>query len=280
MKVRTILATGRSRSTLAFAGMCRETCIIGPLAAMSFPKPPIVPHSGECRLVVVQDHLQPCPYREGETARMPLRLPVGEVSPAVTDWLLASGYRRSGDFVYMTQCPACQACKPTRLEPARFRWSTSLRRVLRRGDHDLTVEWNAPTADPRRVDLFNEHRCGRRLARDDHPVTAESYSSFLVDSCCDSLELAIYLDQTLVAISIMDVGADSLSAVYTHFDPAASRYSLGTYAVLKQIQWAVENDRRYLYLGMYVSENPHLNYKARFVPQQRLDQGHWTDVEI
>ena len=79
------------------------------------------------------------------------------------------------------------------------------------------------------------------------------------------------------AISIVDIGRTSTSAVYTHFDPRASRYSLGTYAILRQIEWARENGRQYVYLGMFVADNQHLNYKARFLPQQRLIEGRWYE---
>ena len=80
-------------------------------------------------------------------------------------------------------------------------------------------------------------------------------------------------------VAIVDVGRESTSAVYTHFDPAAARYRLGTYAILKQIEWARDSGRRFVYLGMYVASNRHLNYKARFMPQQRLCHGRWTDFD-
>ena len=76
----------------------------------------------------------------------------------------------------------------------------------------------------------------------------------------------------------MDVGSTAISMVYTYFDPDASWYSLGTLAVLRQIIWAAEHRRRYAYLGFYVTENPHLNYKARFTPQQRYDGQTWLLV--
>ena len=111
------------------------------------------------------------------------------------------------------------------------------------------------------------------------PIDAESYRSFLIDTCCDTMELAISLGDELVAVSIVDVGKSSTSAVYTHFDPAASRYSLGTYAILEQIEWAKATGRKYVYLGMYVAANRHLNYKARFAPQQRLSRDRWISFD-
>ncbi|NND96545.1 MAG: arginyltransferase [Pirellulaceae bacterium] len=245
---------------------------------MSHPENQIRPGYGECKLVVVQDQLQPCPYIDGNTARMPLRLPVGDVTPAITDQLLAMGYRRSGDFVYRTQCPSCTECKPTRIPLETFRLTTSMRRVLNRGDRELTCHWGKPTVDIARVDMFNRHRGHRNLGTSE-PIDARNYSAFLEETCCDTMELVIRKDDQLVAVAIVDVGKISISAVYTHFDPNASRYSLGTYAILKQIQWAQDSQRQFVYLGMYVAENPHLNYKARFGPQQRLCNGDWTDID-
>lgn len=233
---------------------------------------------GNCRLLLVQDQLQPCPYLAGVTARMPLRLPVGPVSPSVTDQLLAMGYRRSGDFVYNTACPACSECKPTRVEVERFRYTASMRRVLRRGNRELTCEWGTPRVDAKRVWLFNLHRNKRGLSQGAGELDSEGYRMFLADSCCDTQELAIWLNDELVAVSIVDAGAMSFSAVYTHFDPHAMRYSLGTYALLRQIEYTIETGRKYLYLGMYVADNSHLNYKARFRPQQRLVDGQWRDI--
>ncbi|TWU43869.1 arginyl-tRNA-protein transferase [Novipirellula aureliae] len=230
-----------------------------------------------CRLVVIQDQLQTCPYIPDETARTPLRLPIGNVTPEITDRMLALGFRRSGNFVYRTECPSCNECKPTRLKVADFRLTKSLRRVMQRGDRDLVCCLNAPSGDEQRLKMFNEHRLQRGLGQRDEPIDASEYLSFLCDTCCDTLELSIYRDGNLVAISVFDVGRESTSAVYTHFDPSESRFSLGTYAVLKQVEWARKSGRQFVYLGMYVAVNPHLNYKARFKPQQRLLDDVWVD---
>lgn len=246
---------------------------------MSHPNNRIRLPNAQCRLIVVQDQLQPCPYLPGVTARMPLRLPVGQVTPEITDQLLAMGYRRSGDFVYRPQCPTCAECRPTRIVVDHFQLSGSMRRVLRRGDRELACRWMPPTVDARRLDLFNEHRKQRGLGIDGETIDADAYHSFLVDTCCETMELSITKDDHLVGISIFDVGLQSTSAVYTHFAPEAGRYSLGTYAILKQIEWARRSSRRFVYLGMYVAANRHLNYKARFMPQQRLCNDQWVDFD-
>ena len=242
------------------------------------PRDPVRLDGGPCRLVVVQDQLTPCPYLDGVTVRMPLHLPVGAVTPQATDQFLAAGYRRSGDFLYRTECPRCHECRPTRVDVQSFRLTDSMRRVLNRGQRELHWQWGQPQVDSQRTSLFNQHRVARDLGQGSGAIDADSYRSFLADTCCNTVELTIFRNQQLIAVSIVDVGEQTTSAVYTFFDPAEHRYSLGTLAILKQIQWAQQTDRRYVYLGMYVAANRHLNYKARFAPQQRLIDGIWVDI--
>ena len=244
---------------------------------MRHPNIPTRLDGGHCRLVLVQDQLSPCPYLGQTVARMPLALPVGSVTPQVTDDLLALGYRRSGDFLYRTQCPNCSQCHPTRIDVRHFRLSSSMRRVRNRGARELECRWGDPTVDQPRVRLFNQHRAARQLDQGSGSIDADSYRSFLTDTCCQTMELSIFRQRRLIAISIVDVGAQSTSAVYTYFDPAEQRFSLGTLAILKQIEWAQQTDRQFVYLGMYVAANRHLNYKARFTPQQRRIDGQWID---
>jgi len=232
--------------------------------------------SPESRLIVIHDQPQECPYLGDVLARMPLRLPIGKLDSQSLDHLLELGYRRTGDFVYRTQCPGCQACEPTRVIVDQFVWSKSLKRVLQRGDNELTYSFGAATSDDERIELFNRHRRTRSLDRGDDAVDEASYRAFMVDSCCETTELSVRHDGRLVAVAVIDISDRSLSAVYTHFDPDYSRYSLGTYAILKQIAWAQQTRRQYVYLGMYVQANSHLNYKSRFVVQQRLIRGEWV----
>ncbi|TWU10184.1 arginyl-tRNA-protein transferase [Allorhodopirellula heiligendammensis] len=208
---------------------------------------------------------------------MPLLYPVSPLDGDDVDQLLAGGFRRSGSLLYYTRCAPCHACEPTRVEVNAFRLSNSFKRVLRRADKELTLTWQAPVVDPARVRLYNAHRAGRNLGNSP-PIDMADYRGFLTDSCWPTLELEMRRGDQLIGISIMDVGSTSVSAVYTHFDPAASRYSPGTLGVLKQLEWAAKHQRRWVYLGLYVSSNPHLNYKSRYLPQQRLIHGEWVEI--
>jgi len=226
-------------------------------------------------LKLIVDETSVCPYLIGQTARMPLSLPDGSVSAEQFDAILAAGYRRSGWFFYRTCCATCQACEPLRIEVANFQESRSMRRVRRLGDENLRIQLAPPVLDDERLRVFNAHRAVRKLDRGEPEADAADYASFLLNSFCEVVELSFWHGDQLVAVSITDIGATSMSAVYCYFDPAYSWLSPGTYAILSQIEWAQREHYRWLYLGMFVADNAHLCYKARFGPHERLRGGQW-----
>jgi arginine-tRNA-protein transferase len=87
--------------------------------------------------------------------------------------------------------------------------------------------------------------------------------------------LSYFLNGRLVCIAITDVGERSMSAVYSFFDPDMAALSLGTYSVLKQVELCLRSNRRYLYLGFFVAQSPHMAYKAKFHPHERRIGGRW-----
>jgi leucyl-tRNA---protein transferase len=221
-----------------------------------------------------------CSYLKERIASLPLNLPSRLLSLDEFDHCLARGIRRSGVFLYHTACDHCAACEPSRIDVRKFIWRDSFNRVLKKGDQCLTIQVANPMVDEQRLNLFNLHRTQRGLGDSDGQYRPEDYESFLVDTCLSqTVELSFWLDKTLVCVSIVDCGRISLSAVYTYFDPSHSKLSLGTYSILKQIEFTRDTERQYAYLGMYVSENRHLSYKARFTPQERWVVDRWLPFD-
>jgi arginyl-tRNA--protein-N-Asp/Glu arginylyltransferase len=225
--------------------------------------------------LLIWDEPDDCPYLPGRTSRLPLRLPTRMLSPAEFDVCLERGDRRSGQFLYSPACPDCAACEPIRLDVATFRPSRTQQRVWRRNERLFHSTIGAPILDDERVALFNRHKDERGLSDDQPALDASGYHAFLVDSCCETREMAYYLENELVMVAIVDVGATSLSAVYTYFAPALARYSLGVYSVLKQVEFCRATDRRHLYLGYFVAGSAHMIYKATYQPHERRIGGEW-----
>ena len=236
--------------------------------------PPLIPVGS----VLSNEH--PCSYLPGKTANLPLILPANVLSMRTMDAALAAGMRRAGLFLYYTQCQGCQSCEPTRFDVHQFRWTESWKRILKRGDRQLQLAIAPTSMTDEKLALFNRHRVERGLNTDESNYQREDYESFLVETSCQfTMELQFRIGEQLIAVSIIDCGQNSVSAVYTYFDPDYSKLSIGTYAILKQLEFCLQTGRQYVYLGMYVKDNSHLNYKARFLPQQRWMDGGWVNID-
>jgi len=72
---------------------------------------------------------------------------------------------------------------------------------------------------------------------------------------------------------------DGLSMVYSYFDPDEGARSLGTFAILDHIARARQMGLPYLYLGYWVRGSRKMDYKGRFLPQERLMPNGWARVE-
>ena len=234
-------------------------------------------NTSELNDIVIFDQAESCPYLPGKTARMPLRMPVGRVGPDEIDQRLAEGHRRTGEFVYQTKCPNCQACEPIRILCQRYEFSRNAKRTIKRGDEQLQQKFGSLVCDQQRVTLFNKHRRLRGLSKLDKDIDSEEYEWGFVRSCFQSFEISYWYDGELAAVAVCDRGASSLSAVYTFYDPDLSEYGIGTYSILKQIEYCQQEGLKHLYLGYYVADCNNMKYKARFVPQERMVQGRWQE---
>ncbi len=216
----------------------------------------------------------PCPYLPGMLSRE-RAFAVEALPPGVYDRLLAYGWRRTGHVIYKPFCAPCTACVPQRIAVASYTLSKNERRVLAR-NRDLRVEEGELRPDRERFDLFVRYQQGRHAG--DMCTEWEEFVSSLYSSPVHSREFAFFHDDRIVAAAIVDREPQSLSAVYTYFDPRESRRGLGTLAILWSLQFAALHRIPYYYLGYYVADCQRMNYKERFRPCQYGNmQGGWTN---
>ena len=83
----------------------------------------------------------------------------------------------------------------------------------------------------------------------------------------------------LIAVALTDVLADGLSMVYSFFEPDEAARSLGTFMVLDHIARAQRMGLAYVYLGYWVRGSRKMDYKSRFLPQERLTPDGWARVD-
>ena len=224
---------------------------------------------------IIYDGVDSCPYLPGQVSRMPLRYQMVQLSPSEFDTSLSFGDRRVGSMLYRTQCPSCSECEPIRVPVQHFSPSKSQRRILRK-NNDIVVEMGPVRFSEERLQMYNNHKNMRGLAKNEgRSMQRSGYENWFLKTCTDTREFRYTLDGRLIGISVLDFGEQDISSVYFYFDPELSSRSLGTYSALVEILWMKRQRMRYYYLGLYVEDCRHLNYKARYYPHERLVDGRW-----
>ncbi|MEO8160480.1 MAG: arginyltransferase [Arenimonas sp.] len=217
-----------------------------------------------------------CGYWPERQARDLVLDPVDPMLPGLYGPSLAMGFRRSGSHVYRPHCAGCQACTPVRIPVGRFASSRSQKRCLAR-NADLRVEARPARRSDECFDLYKRYvQTRHRGGGMDDPSHAD-FDGFLSCAWSPTLFLEIRAGERLLGVAVTDVLGDSLSAVYTFYEPEASARSLGTFAILTQLAHARQLGLPYLYLGFWLDGHPKMDYKRKFHPLERLVGREWID---
>ena len=218
-----------------------------------------------------------CGYWPDRVARDLIVDPTDPQLPSVFARALSMGFRRSGGHVYRPYCGGCRACISVRLPVASFQPSRSQRRCLAR-NADLTVG----VAPARRTDenfaLYRRYIDTRHVGGGMDDPAPENFDAFLACAWSPTDFMEFRLDGELVGIAVTDVVPDALSAVYTFFAPEHAHRSLGSYAILRQVQRARDERRSHVYLGFWLDGHPKMAYKRGYGPLEFLDGAHWRPM--
>lgn len=227
-------------------------------------------------LRVFATHPHACSYLPGQRATTLFVDPAAPITGGLYSELSELGFRRSGPHVYRPHCSHCQACVPARIPVAAFRPNRSQRRIWQR-NRDIEVSEAGDLQAPEYYRLYARYISQRHRDGDMYPPTEEQFESFLSAEWGLTHFYRFRAAERLLAVSVVDHMHSGLSAIYTFFDPdAAQRRSLGTFAILWQIELARRLGLPALYLGYWIDGCRKMNYKLRFQPAELLIDGRWT----
>lgn len=230
------------------------------------------------RIALFSSGLGPCPYFEDRPARFAHIDPHYPLTGPIYDELLQQGFRRGGEHVYRPACPGCQACESLRLPVAEFTARRRHRRCLQRNSD---LQWSSAGLSFRQ----DHYALYKRYVEARHPTGGmadaepDEYWRFFTAEWCPTEFFEMRLNNQLIGVAIVDDTGISLSAVYTFFDPGLSSRSLGTFAILKQVETAVQRGYEWLYLGYNIAGCAQMDYKTGFCPHERLTAQGWVRVE-
>lgn len=189
------------------------------------------------------------------------------------DYLISMGFRRSGGQIYRPHCETCKACEPIRLPVALFEPSKSQKRIAKR-NQDLRIEISEQDK-PEYYNLFASYINQRHADGSMYPPSEEQYQGFVPSPWGDTLFIEFHDQQELIAVAITDNLFRSLSAMYTYFKPGEEKRSLGTFAILQQIEIAKSMNKQFLYLGYQIDNCQKMRYKQNFLPNERFFEDKW-----
>jgi arginine-tRNA-protein transferase len=221
----------------------------------------------------------PCPYLPGRHERKVFTHLVGDKAADLNDLLTHGGFRRSQSIAYRPACDQCRACVSVRVIANEFRPSRSFRKVLVR-NADIVGEQRSAVPTSEQYSIFRAYLDQRH--RHDYAMMVEDshVETRIIEYRRRGEGSGIHgRGEELIAVALTDVLSDGLSMVYSFFDPSLQGRSLGTFMILDHIARARRQGLPYVYLGYWIEGSKKMDYKGRFLPQQRLAPSGWLRVD-
>jgi arginyl-tRNA--protein-N-Asp/Glu arginylyltransferase len=242
----------------------------------------------------------PCPYLAGKEERKVFTHLVGERAGELNNILTQGGFRRSQSIAYRPACEGCRCCVSVRVVAKEFSPTRSMRRIMTR-NADMVGDMKIAVPTSEQYSIFRAYLDSRHRDGGMADMTVLDYAMMVEDSHIETRIIEYRRREPppphppphagegrvgvgrqagdLIAVALTDVLADGLSMVYSFFEPDEAARSLGTFMVLDHIARAQRMGLAYVYLGYWVRGSRKMDYKSRFLPQERLTPDGWARVE-
>jgi len=227
----------------------------------------------------------PCPYLPGRSERKVFTELKGANADQLNEALGRIGFRRSQTVAYRPSCIDCHACVSVRVVADEFKPSSTQKRELKRNS-DLVVTECRPWATEEQFDLLTRYLSVRHPDGGMSTMDDLDYADMIEHTPVTS-HVVEYREPTedgspgrLVGACLTDRQGDGLSMIYSFYDPDhESRAGLGNFIILDHIRRAASDGVPYVYLGYWVEGSPHMQYKVRYRPLERLTREGWQRIE-
>ena len=195
------------------------------------------------------------------------------------DEYLARGWFRMGQMIFTCRF-LCFDGKLftavwTRLALKDYTFRKSVRKIMSRNGKQFKVVVRRAIFDKEKNELYTIHR-----KRFGGYVSSNLRKSLFGDSdynIYDTWETCVYDGDRLIAASFFDLGNKSIASIMGLFHPDYSKYSLGFYTMLLEIEFGLKTGADYYYPGYVVPHYEKFDYKLRIGDTEYYDpdQGQW-----
>ncbi len=229
-------------------------------------------NSESLSLYITAEH--ECGYYDDRQTSNLIPDPQIEMNASLYSLLISKGFRRSGEFVYRPHCKQCSACIACRINVNQFKSSRNQRRCLK-NNRDLSTHLVPAQFKEEYFLLYSRYLNGRHKDGSMANPTREDLRSFLLNEWKTSIFIESRLRGQLLCVAVVDFLAVGPSAVYTFFEPAEHKRSLGTFAILQQIWLSRLYQKNHLYLGYWIKDHPKMEYKRKFSALEFFQDDQW-----
>lgn len=227
---------------------------------------------------VLQTVEHPCGYYPERLARNLVIDPNAERQDDLYDALASSGFRRAGNHIFRPHCRRCTECIATRIPTTQFTPNRSQKRCLKRNS-DLVVTQEPASYNSEYFQLYQRYLGQRHPDGGMDNPDPEDFKSYLLSNWARTSFLELRLNGALVGLAVTDVLNNGLGSVYTFYDPEESNRSLGTFAILQQIELARDMSLPYVYLGYWINGHPKMDYKRKYSGIQGFKGRSWDCLD-
>ena len=165
-----------------------------------------------------------------------------------------------------------------RLPLQNHEYNKRLRKVWRQNHQRFRIDIQPVTLNQRKEQLYQQHT--KRFKG----FLFESLDQFLYayggSSVFKTYEVCVYDGDHLIAYSLFDIGANSIASLLGVFDKGYSKFSLGMYTMMIEIEYAKTQNKSFYYPGYILDNTPNFDYKLRVgIMEYLLPDGHWGTKE-
>lgn len=197
------------------------------------------------------------------------------------DTLLANGWRHFGErfqrYSINYYKDEIRRVLPLRVRLSEFSLSKSQRRVLRK-NADVECSIQPAEITPDIHELFGWHK-----VRFTHDIPDSIYTFLSGEPSwvpTDGMMLRVMLDGELVAASFFELSTHGVSSVYAMFHPLYPERGLGTFTMLKEIEYARDHGKKFYYHGYAYEGESFYDYKKRLSGLEAFDwKGNWHSFD-
>ena len=165
-----------------------------------------------------------------------------------------------------------------RMNLEHFSPSARQRKTMRRVESRFTVTYGHAQPNANKEALYAKHKS--RFKGFIHNTLTEYLSAGFQGTVFDTREVCVYDGDRLIAVSYFDLGEQSMASLLGLYDEAYAKYSLGTYTLLKEVEYGLRTGRKWFYPGYILDQRSDFDYKLKLGPMEHYtSKMRWAKLE-